>query len=161
MNPMFAGWWQRHEGACGPAARVWFGGGCGDSSGADDPGAFDAAGGFGGGPFGVRRPLRVLAHKLGLSESQIAEVAAILDELKTERAQAAVDFRRTTSAWADALTAQVFDSGRAHEIRSERVQAAERVQLAVSKAVARLHAALDEEQRKKLAYLLRTGALVI
>ena len=49
--------------------------------------------GFGG--FGVRRPLRFLAHKLELDEKQITELARILDELKTERAQAAVDDRRT------------------------------------------------------------------
>src|SRR5579883_2516614 len=45
----------------------------------------------GGGGFGVRRPLRFLAHKLGLDEPQIAEFARILNELKTERAQAEVD----------------------------------------------------------------------
>ena len=43
--------------------------------------------GFGSG-WGVRRPLRFLAHKLGLDQKQIAELARILDELKIERAQA-------------------------------------------------------------------------
>src|SRR5262245_8462388 len=48
--------------------------------------------GFGpGGGFGVRRPLRFLAHKLELDEQQVVQLARILDELKTERAQAAVD----------------------------------------------------------------------
>jgi len=45
--------------------------------------------GFGGGAFGVRRPLRFLAYKLELDERQVSELARILDELKTERAQAA------------------------------------------------------------------------
>src|SRR5262245_11913527 len=41
--------------------------------------------------FGVRRPLRFLAYRLGLDERQVSELAIILNELKTERAQAAVD----------------------------------------------------------------------
>src|SRR5262245_66687144 len=60
----------------------------------------------GGGPFGVRRPLRFLSWKLDLEEAQIAELAAILDELKTERAQAAVDERRALSAFADVMAAE-------------------------------------------------------
>ena len=59
--------------------------------------------GFGGGGFGVRRPLRFLAYKLGLDEKQVAELARLLDEVKTERAQAEVDDRRTLSEFADAL----------------------------------------------------------
>ena len=40
--------------------------------------------GFGaGGGFGVRRPLRFLAHKLELDEKQVVQLARILDELKT------------------------------------------------------------------------------
>src|SRR5437667_12835797 len=56
--------------------------------------AEEAPGGLGGGAFGVRRPLRFLAYKLGLNEAQVAEMARILNDLKTERAQAAVDDRR-------------------------------------------------------------------
>src|SRR5262245_788574 len=48
-----------------------------------------------GGAFGVRRPLRYLAYKLDLREEQTNELARILAELKTERAQAEVDERRT------------------------------------------------------------------
>ena len=48
--------------------------------------------GFGG--FGVRRPLRFLAWRLQLDDAQVTTLAAILNELKTERAQAAVDDRR-------------------------------------------------------------------
>ena len=63
-----------------------------------------AWGGFGeGGPFGVKRPLRFLAYKLELDENQVAKLARLLDELKTERAQAAVDERRTLTAFADAM----------------------------------------------------------
>src|SRR5258707_15515385 len=82
----------------------------GFSMGRDDEGF----GGFGkGGGFGVRRPLRFLAYKLGLDEKQVVELARILDELKTERAQAEVDDRRTLAEFADALAGETFDAAKA------------------------------------------------
>ena len=116
---------------------------------------------FGAGAFGVRRPLRFLAHKLDLDERQIAELARILDELKTERAQAEVDQRRTISAFADALTGDAFDAAKATEGGQLRVKTAERLRDAVLKALGQIHALLNAEQRGRLAYLIRTGTLVI
>src|SRR5881628_3200998 len=75
--------------------------------------AAESEGGFGGGAFGVRRPLRFMTYKLGLSEPQVTELARILDELKIERAQAAVDDRRTLAAFADAVSSDDFDGARA------------------------------------------------
>src|ERR1051325_9072677 len=63
-----------------------------------------------GGGFGVRRPLRFLAWKLGLDERQMAELARILNELKTERAQGAVDDRRALTLLADAAAGDTFDA---------------------------------------------------
>ena len=88
----------------------------------------------GGGAFGVRRPLRFLAFKLDLDEAQVSELAKVLDELKTERAQAAVDDRRTTAAFADGVSAEVFDAAKAAEGGTLRVKAAERLRDAVIKA---------------------------
>lgn len=116
---------------------------------------------FGAGAFGVRRPLRFLAHKLDLDERQIAELARILDELKTERAQAEVDQRRTISSFADALTGDTFDASKATEGGQLRVKSAERLRDAVLKALGQIHALLNAEQRGRLAYLIRTGTLVI
>jgi Spy/CpxP family protein refolding chaperone len=116
---------------------------------------------FGGGSFGVRRPLRFLAHKLDLDERQIAELARILDELKTERAQAEVDRRRTLTAFADALTSDAFDAAKAAEGGEQRVKSAERLREAVVKALQRIHALLNAEQRVRLAYLIRTGTLTV
>ncbi len=109
----------------------------------------------------MRRPLRFLAYKLELDEKQVSELAAVLDELKTERAQAAVDHRRTTSALADAVSAESFDENKAKEAAADRVKSTEKVQAAVAKALGRIHALLEPEQRAKLVYLLRTGALVV
>jgi len=115
---------------------------------------------FGGG-FGVRRPLRFLAHRLGLDDTQVATLARILDELKTERAQAEVDRRRTLAAFADALSGDSFDDTRAAEAGSARVQSAERVRDAVLKALREIHGNLRPDQRLQLAYLIRTGTLTV
>jgi Spy/CpxP family protein refolding chaperone len=116
---------------------------------------------FAGGGLGVRRPLRFLVHKLGLDERQTAELARILNELKTERAQAEVDRRRTVAAFADALGGDTFDATSAAEGGNLRVKSAERLRDAVLKALQQIHAVLAPEQRVRLAYLIRTGALVI
>jgi len=158
MATMMA-WLPAARRGCGP----WMAASCdaGGSSEWGDGSGEGGDGGFGSGPFGVRRPLRFLAYKLGLDQRQVSELAKILDELKTERAQAEVDRRRTTSAFADAVSGEVFDEARAAEAARLRVAASERVRDAVTKALARMHALLDQEQRERLAYLIRTGALAI
>jgi Spy/CpxP family protein refolding chaperone len=118
-------------------------------------------GDFGGGSFGVRRPLRFLAYKLELDEKQVAELARVLNELKTERAQAEVDHRRSIAGFADAISAEAFDETAALAVATERVKSAERLRDAVVKALSRIHALLSPEQRAKFAYLIRTGALTL
>jgi len=109
----------------------------------------------------VRRPLRFLAYKLELDDRQVTELAKILDELKTERAQAEVDRRRSLAAFADAIGGEAFDGTRAGDAGKLRVGSAERLRDAVSTALQKIHGLLDTEQRAKLAYLIRTGTLVI
>ncbi|HKA06491.1 MAG TPA: Spy/CpxP family protein refolding chaperone [Gemmataceae bacterium] len=115
--------------------------------------------GFGG--FGVRRPLRFLADRLGLDERQMAALARILDDLKTERAQAEVDRRRTLAAFADALGPHAFDAAKATEAGELRVTSAGRVREAVIKALREIHAVLNPDQRQRLAYFIRTGTLTV
>ena len=115
---------------------------------------------FAGG-FGVRRPLRFLAWKLELTEPQLARFAAVINELKTERAQAAVDDRRALTLLADAATGDEFDSAKAGEAAKLRVESAQRLQQRVADSLAQMHAVLDAEQRARLAYLLRTGTLAM
>jgi hypothetical protein len=105
--------------------------------------------------------LRFLAYKLELDDRQVTELARVLDELKTERAQAEVDRRRSLAAFADAVGAASFDEARAGEAGKLRVGSAERLRDAVSAALQKIHALLDDEQRGKLAYLIRTGTLTI
>jgi Spy/CpxP family protein refolding chaperone len=118
--------------------------------------------GFGHSPgLGVRRPLRFLAWKLQLDESQVRQLAAILDELKIERAQAEVDDRRAVSLLAEAAEGEAFDRAKADEAGTLRAKSAERVQQKVAESLTRLHGLLNPEQRTRLAYLLRTGSLVM
>ena len=138
--------------------RAAVGGRHGRGGGGGGPDDGDAEG-FGGGAFGVRRPLRFLAYKLELDERQVGELAKILDELKTERAQAEVDRRRSLSAFADAVGGDTFDDARAKQAANQRVATAERLRDAVIGALGRLHALLDKDQRERLAYLIRTGVL--
>jgi Spy/CpxP family protein refolding chaperone len=158
MHPGMMWWWKnarRH--GCGSESASPGGGGEGWQAGPWRGSGDD----FGGGSFGVRRPLRFLAYKLNLSEEQVAELAKVLDELKTERAQAAVDDRRTVAAFADAMGLEAFDEARAREGGDLRVKSAERLRDAVIKALGRIHALLDSGQRAQLAYLIRTGVLSI
>jgi Spy/CpxP family protein refolding chaperone len=105
--------------------------------------------------------LRFLVHKLGLDERQITELARILNELKTERAQAEVDQRRAVAAFADALAGDTFDTAKATEGGDLRVQSAGRLRDAVHKALQQIHALLNADQRSRLAYLIRTGTLTL
>ena len=89
----------------------------------------------------------------------MAELARILDELKTERAQASVDDRRAVAAFADSVSGTAFDAAKAGEAAKQRAQSAERLNQAVTAALAKIHALLEPEQRERLAYLVRTGTL--
>jgi len=168
MHPGFMHWWkeaQRRqqqyggscEAGCGPAG--WQG--QQQQRGRHEEHEAYVAMEDGGSSFGVRRPLRFMAHRLELNEKQVAELAAILDELKTERAQAAVDHRRSVGTFADTVAGDAFDEASASAAAELRVKSAQRLREAVVKALKRTHAMLDPEQRKQLAYLLRSGQLTI
>ena len=139
MHPAVMSWWRARGGgdgcgpwSCGPGGGSRHGGGHERGGAGPDDGDGE---GFGGGSFGVRRPLRFLAYKLELDEHQVGELARILDELKTERAQAEVDRRRSLSAFADAVGGDAFDDARAKEAAGTRVATAERLRDAVTSAL--------------------------
>ena len=111
--------------------------------------------------FGVRRPLRFLAWKLGLEEPQVVDLATILNDLRTERAQSEVDDRRALALLADAAQGESFDRDKAAEAARLRTQSAERVQAKVVDSLARIHALLNADQRGRFAYLLRTGTVLM
>ena len=167
MHPGMLYWWKTRRGAachahagCGPAERATYGWhGRGQEWQGFAAAAHDSE--LGANAFGVRRPLRFLAYKLDLDEQQVAELARILNDLKTERAQAEVDSRRATAALADAIAAEQFDGQSATAAGTMRVATAEHLRDAVIKALGRIHALLEPGQRQRLAYLIRTGTLQI
>jgi len=177
MHPGLLYWWKQRHGEGGDreagfaghghAAEVscghgWGGRGRGAEHGWHGGWRHEAGGGDdGGGGFGVRRPLRFLAYKLELDEKQVEELAKIISDLKTERAQADVDGRRTISGFADAVAGATFDEAAAKAAAELRVKSAERLRDAVIKALSRMHGVLDEEQRSRLSYLIRTGVISI
>ena len=168
MYPGFIHWWKQAQeqgrGGCGAHAGAGHCGPGGRTHGREQtqqPETWWAGEHDGGGSFGVRRPLRFMAHKLELDEAQVTELAAILSDLKTERAQAAVDHRRSVGGIADALAGEAFDEAAATQAVSSRVKSAEQLREAVLGALRRTHAMLKPEQRKQLAYLLRSGQLTI
>lgn len=170
MHPGLRHWFAAHgrdDAFCGPGGGWGGRHGHGPGGHGHGHGPFDRPGGgggdddFGGGAFGVRRPLRFLAWKLELEEPQVAELAKILDDLKTERAQAAVDQRRSTSGIADSFGKDAFDASKAGQSVELRVKSAEKLRDAVVGALGRIHAVLDGEQRERFAYLIRTGAITI
>jgi Spy/CpxP family protein refolding chaperone len=143
-----------HSGRCGQGE---WGGYAMPGRGHHGGDASEGPAGFGG--WGVRRPLRFLAHKLDLDDKQVAELARILDELKIERAQAEVDDRRARAEFADAILGADFDAGKAAAAGERRVQSAVKVRDALIRALGQIHAMLRPEQRERFAYLVRTGVL--
>jgi Spy/CpxP family protein refolding chaperone len=81
--------------------------------------------------------------------------------LKTERAQARLDEQRSIAGIADAVEGDDFDVEAAAESLALRVAAAERLKEEVLSTLQKTHEMLDPEQRKRLAYLLRSGQLTI
>ncbi len=158
MHEGMLGWWSRRRGAH-LRTVCHAGGGCGPAGGGT--GFYASAHDGGGGPFGVRRPLRYLSYKLELDEKQAAKLAKILDELKTERAQAAVDDRRKTSALADAVEQAAFNEERASQAVQAQLESSRKLHDALLKALREIHAMLDAEQRETLAYMIRSGVLQI
>jgi len=154
MHPAMMHWWRSRYAAREYAVHA----GCGSMAHGGRWAAPPEHGEFGGG-FGVRRPLRFLAYKLDLDEGQVAELARILNELKTERAQAEVDGRRAVAALADAIAGDTFDTQKATESATLRVRSAERLRDVLVQSLGRIHAVLKPEQRARLAYLIRTGTL--
>jgi len=169
MYPGLIFWWtnkQRQHDSGGQRAWAGCGAGAAGPSWSSHASSQSAAAGEGcgegvGGSFGVRRPLRFLAYKLQLTDPQVADLARILNELKTERAQAEVDDRRALAGLADAVAGGTFEEAQATAAATYRVAGTQRLQEMVVKSLGRIHALLNSEQRATLAYLIRTGTLTL
>jgi len=105
--------------------------------------------------------LRYLAYHLDLDDGQVRRIAAIMDRLKTEREQAKLDEARTVTTLASLVTNPEAGVDMFKEALAPRVESAERLQLAIARAVQDIVAELDAEQREDFAYLLNSKTFVI
>jgi len=111
--------------------------------------------------FGVRRPLRYLSYQLDLDERQRRQIGAVLDEVKIEREQAALDEKKMVADLADQINQPEIAADSLRETLSTRVRSTERVQKSIANALEKIVGALDADQREEFAYLLRTGTFRI
>ncbi len=111
--------------------------------------------------FGVRRPLRYLSYQLDLDEAQARKVASILNRLKTEQEQAALDHKRTVAAVADLIAGAEPLEQELTIALAPRKQSEDRMQQEVRSAIQALHAVLDQDQRERLADLMLAGSFTL
>lgn len=114
------------------------------------------------GGFGVRRPLRYLSYQLDLDESQRRQIAAALDAVKLEREQAVLDEKKMVAELAELVSAETeaesgLDTDALRAALAPRVQASEKLQKRIARALKQIVEVLDADQRQEFAYLLRTG----
>lgn len=114
-----------------------------------------------GASFGVRRPLRYLAHRLDLDENQVRRMAAVLNQLKTEREQASLDEKRTVANLAGLLTEGTPTLEDCKKQLSGRISAAEHMVEETAKAIVALSELLDEDQMAEFIDLLLTGEFTL
>jgi Spy/CpxP family protein refolding chaperone len=147
---------------------------CAEDRGAEDRGAEDRGasiwyahrqhrhrGKRGSSSFGVRRPLRYLSYQLDLDESQRRRIAALLDSVKTEREQSALDEKKMVAELADLVVKEDVSTDALEDTLSARVRGTRQVQTLIAKALKEISTVLDADQREEFSYLLRSGAFRI
>ncbi len=117
--------------------------------------------GRGSGHFGVRRPLRYLRHHLDLDDTQTSRVAAILNQLKLEREQAALDEKRSLAALADLLTRDDLETAHLRTALDPRLRAEERLQEEFAKGLRELASILHPDQLQRFADMVRSGLITL
>ena len=116
----------------------------------------------GSGGFGVRRPLRFLAHRLELDEHQVRRLAVVLDRLKGEREQARLDEERALQRAAELLLdGELPPKASVDDAFAGRRAGQERLEAEVSQALIHIAELLDPDQRREFAYLLSTRAFTL
>ena len=154
-------WWAYHQGHGGCEGHHGHG-----PFGGHGPGPFGRAGGpfgggFRGGPFGGgRRGLYGLFSALDATPAQEKVILSAIDEVKQAVREGRGELRQSREDLARAFRADSFDAevmGNAFARHDEHL---ERLRKAVTGALAKVHDALDERQRARLAeWLDSTGGL--
>lgn len=150
--------WRRHArwawGGCG-AHRRWHGAwrdGAGDPYGPDFGTDRHAHTGF-----RYRHVLGFLSSRLDLSPAQERTVGAAVEEFQAEMKGLRGEGRRTRDDLAAALRKPVFDEVLMGELYARHDEALEKARKAFVGLTAKVHEALDERQRTRLAELVERG----
>ena len=112
-----------------------------------------------GAHFGVRRPLRYLGYKLDLSENQMRRMSSVLNAIKNERDQSALDEKRTITAIADLMADSTPTLEEVSEALQPRTKNAEQLQAEIARGLVQISDILDEDQREQFVGLLLSGAI--
>ena len=156
---------RRHWGYGRGCGAGGYGGGpdaYGGGFGGDGPGADWAGGGpFGGedrgGPFGRWFVLRRLFARLETTPSQEKVIKSALDDLREAAKRVRGDVKAARPEVANAIRQEQFDETLFGEISHKIDEAAQAMRRATIDAIAKVHAVLDERQKKLLAELVESG----
>lgn len=116
-------------------------------------------GGFGGGfrGWGPRAWVSMLSQRLDLTPAQEKVVAQSFGEVRDAFKKGRGELRETRKDVAKAFRAGSFDAVLMGETFSRHDNSIDEVRKAVTGALSRIHDALDEKQREKLAEILEEG----
>ena len=112
-----------------------------------------------GAQFGVRRPLRYLSYQLDLSENQMRRMSSVLNAIKNEREQSALDEKRTVTAIADLMADGTPTLEEFSEALQPRTRSAEQLQAEIASGLVQIFDILDDDQREQFVVLLLSGAI--
>jgi hypothetical protein len=116
-------------------------------------GAIRARGGFGGpGSF-----LRGILERLDATPAQERVIASAVEEVQSEAAKSREELRRSRADIASAMRGPSFDEVLFGELFARHDEVIEAMRKSVVGAVGRVHEALDEGQRERLADLIESG----
>jgi hypothetical protein len=166
--------WRRHGGwGCGRGRRRWhshwgghgpwghhgpWGGGYGqDEYGPDFGGERGPDDGWGGRDHRVSFVVRFLSERLEASPAQERVIASSLEEFRAEVAGLKGEAPKTREDIAAALRKSSFDEVMMGELFARHDTAIEKTRKAFVGMVAKIHDALDERQRERLATIVERG----
>ena len=109
----------------------------------------------------MRRPLRYLSYQLDLDESQRRRIAAVLDRVKVEREQSALDDKKMVGDLADLIEKPELSLSSLEDALTARVRSTEQLSKTIARGLSDIVEVLDPDQREEFAYLVRTGTFTI
>ena len=144
---------------CGGYGRGGYGGGFDPRGGDDGWGGHEGpwTGRGHGGPFGRWFILRRLFSRLDTTPGQEKVIKTAIDELRAAADKVRGDVKAARPEVANAIRMEQFDETAFGEISHKIDEAAQAMRRATIDAIAKIHAVLDERQKKLLGDLVESG----